>query len=386
MLPRTTTPPPPPTVVLDFAKLKFLNCGVGQLCLHLGRSLLSECAHQLQYQFLLPENRKPLFPGHEQQCIALRNWHRQRVRAWSQYLGIRGLGNIQCDLWHWTHQDSEYWPPNARVPVVLNILDLNFMYEGKSPAKTRRRLHQLQQRVDRATCIVAISEFTASEIHQHLNVGEKPIHVVHMGVASDEPQQSVRPGFLPPGEFLYTIGDISPKKNVRVLLGLAKQLPEYRIIVAGRKTSEYARAMQREIEERGLREQVFMPGQVDDQVRQWLYQNCSAFLFPSLAEGFGLPVIEAMMLGRPVFMSDRTSLPEIGGPLGFYWDSFESHAMARVFRDGMRVVHNDRAYRDKLRAYARQFSWQRAAQKYLGVYRSVLPAHIAQTIHAKSVA
>ena len=121
--------------------------------------------------------------------------------------------------------------------MVLNILDLNFLYEGKGPLKTRQRLNSLQAKVDRANCLVAISEFTASEIRRHLRVGEKPIHVVHMGVDSAEPRSDIRPEFLPKGKFLYSIGDISPKKNFRVLLDLAQRLPDYRVVLAGRKTS-----------------------------------------------------------------------------------------------------------------------------------------------------
>jgi len=367
----------PPRILLDLAKLKFLNCGVGRLCLHLAQSLLKQAAEEIDWRFLLPRDRCDLFPGHERQCVVLRNWHRQRVCAWSQYLGLRPFSRVAAHLWHWTHQDSEYWPPDAAMPVILNILDLNFLYEGKGPLKTRQRLRRLQAKVDRATCLVAISQFTATEIRRHLDVRDKTIHVVHMGVESPVPRQGQRPAFLPPGEFLYTIGDISPKKNFHVLLALAEQLPEYRFVIAGRKTSDYARSLQQTVCERGLQKRVLMPGQIDDETRQWLYQHCRAFLFPSLAEGFGLPVIEAMMLGRPVFMSRLTSLPEIGGPLGFYWDRFEPAAMADVFRHGMRVVEDDPSYEQRLQNYAARYSWQRAARQYVDIYRSVLSQQFA---------
>ena len=99
-------------------------------------------------------------------------------------------------------------------------------------------------------------------------------------------------------------------------------------------------------------------------------------MFPSKAEGFGLPVIEAMMRGRPVFMSDRTSLPEIGGPLGFYWHSFDPDSMAGVFREGMQLVNDDDDFERKLKGYAEQFSWQRAAAKYMTLYHEFLSDHI----------
>jgi glycosyltransferase involved in cell wall biosynthesis len=264
--------------------------------------------------------------------------------------------------------------------VVLNILDLNFLHEGKSPAKARQRLRRLQAKVDRANAILAISQFTADEVRTHLDTGDKPVHVVYLGVESSAPRDATRPSFLPPGAFLFTIGDISPKKNFGVLIDLAEHLPEYRLVVAGRKTSGYARAMQQEISRRGLQHQILMPGEVSDDQRQWLYQHCTAFLFPSLAEGFGLPVLEAMMRGRPVFMSDRTSLPEIGGPLGFYWHTFEPLAMADMCRQGLRFVQDRPEYSHQLRRHAEQFSWQRTAQQYLAIYQELSGGRAATPI------
>jgi glycosyltransferase involved in cell wall biosynthesis len=112
-----------------------------------------------------------------------------------------------------------------------------------------------------------------------------------------------------------------------------------------------------------------MTGQVSDGDRQWLYEQCEAFVFPSLTEGFGFPVLEAMQCGKPVFMSRRTSLPEVGGSLGFYWDSFGAEHMAAVFRAGMAAVAGMPGL---ARAHAAEFSWENAARGYLGVYRSVL--------------
>jgi len=117
---------------------------------------------------------------------------------------------------------------------------------------------------------------------------------------------------------------------------------------------------------------VVMPGEVSDTDRQWLYEHCEAFLFPSLTEGFGLPVLEAMQCGRPVFVSRATSLPEIAGEHGFYFDSYDAAAMAAVLADGLRRFRADRDAAERLKRHAAGFSWAAMAEGYARVYEQVI--------------
>ncbi len=107
------------------------------------------------------------------------------------------------------------------------------------------------------------------------------------------------------------------------------------LVVAGSAASPYAQEILRLARAEGVAERVLLPGNVTDAEKYWLLANAEAFVFPSLAEGFGLPVVEAMSLGKPVFLSTRTSLPETGGPEAFYWPDFDPRAMAEVFTRGM---------------------------------------------------
>ena len=115
-----------------------------------------------------------------------------------------------------------------------------------------------------------------------------------------------------------------------------------------------------------------MPGEVSDGDRQWLYEHCEAFLFPSLAEGFGFPVLEAMQCGKPVFLSRATSLPEIGGDVACYFDSFEALAMKQVFCDGMQRLRDDSTFRARAIAHAAGFGWSAAAKRYADIYLATL--------------
>jgi glycosyltransferase involved in cell wall biosynthesis len=110
---------------------------------------------------------------------------------------------------------------------------------------------------------------------------------------------------------------------------------------------------------------------IDDAQKAWAFAHCAGFLFPSLAEGFGLPPIEAMHFGKPVFLSRRTCLPEIGGDAACYFDDFEPTSMKRIVEEGLaRAKRPGRAA--AIMAHAAQFDWDRCAAAYLALYRRLL--------------
>jgi glycosyltransferase involved in cell wall biosynthesis len=111
---------------------------------------------------------------------------------------------------------------------------------------------------------------------------------------------------------------------------------------------------------------------IDDAQKAWLYQHCEAFLFPSLTEGFGLPPIEAMHFGKPAFLSDRTSLPEVGGDVAFYWPDFEPQHMKRILETGLARFAQE-GLAPAAQAHAARYSWERCAQEYLDLYLSLMP-------------
>ncbi|MBT8296628.1 MAG: glycosyltransferase, partial [Gramella sp.] len=97
------------------------------------------------------------------------------------------------------------------------------------------------------------------------------------------------------------------------------------------------------------------------------------FVFTSLFEGFGLPPIEAMAYGKPVFLANQTSLPEIGGSEAFYWDKFDPDYMVEVFEKGMNAFDNNKvSYQEKLKVRANSFNWDHTATEYLELYSRVL--------------
>jgi glycosyltransferase involved in cell wall biosynthesis len=352
--------PPKGRVLVDLGKLSNLAVGLGEVSRRfgeeLGRQLDAGVAPDLSVDLLVPPAFRKTF-GTEARTRKIRPHHR--------LLPVGG----EYDVWHALHQDSSLRPSSTRSRLLLTIHDLNFLYE-KEPAKARRRLAALQRKVDRATLVTGISLFTANEIRAHLHLGGRDVEVIPNGVPDVSTAPALRPAFLPEGRpFFFTVCHLTAKKNVHVLLDLARLVPDRLFVLAGDRDTPYGRTLAGRIRDEGIAN-ALLPGKVSDEEKNWLHQNAEAFLFPSLFEGFGLPVVEAMSCGKPVFTSRSTALPEVAGDGGFFFDSFEPAAMERTLREGLdefRADPDGRAAR--ARGNAARFRWDATVRRYLDLYR-----------------
>jgi glycosyltransferase involved in cell wall biosynthesis len=362
------------TVVVDLERLRVMNCGVGRFALHLGSALLEANTCDLRFSFLVPPRSSHFLRDQRSNACPVQRWQRSSTLAFLPPRFRRWAGLPEGDLWHVTDQHSRYWPVSSRTPVLLTIHDLNFLRE--KPAREKLgRIRKLQTLVDRTVGLATISEFSAGEIREHLELRDKPLRVIYNGLSAPRLADARRLVSGPSGPFLFTIGDVTAKKNFHVLFGLLERLPNYQLVIAGRKQSAYAHFLDQEVVRRGLTRRVFLPGEVSDAERQWLYEHCEAFLFPSITEGFGLPVIEAMSFGKPVFITRGTSLPEVGGEVANYWDDFQPDRMLEGFQAGLERVRGDARFAEKSRRHAAQFSWSRAAAEYVAYYHELLGRH-----------
>jgi glycosyltransferase involved in cell wall biosynthesis len=346
-------------VLIDLGKLKNLYSGLGQVSLNYGKTLANMQEKDMEWTFLVPPSFISQF-GNKVNYVPLSFGRRHFPALYKGY-----------DIWHAIHHDSAYFPADTKkTKYILTIHDFNFM-EEKSQEKARKRLDTMQKKVNKASALTFISEFTKAEAIKHLKLPDVPMQVIYNGVEVPEKISTQRPAFLPEGEFLFTIGVIREKKNFHVLVYLMEQLPGLNIIIAGDKAGWYAESIEKAIQQNNLQNRIVLPGKISKEEKDYLYRNCKAFVFPSKLEGFGLPVIEAMHYGKPVFLSTFSSLPEIGGEHAFYWNNFSPTEMAEVFYKGMKATENNISFSEKLKAYARKFSWEENAKKYIGLYRTI---------------
>jgi glycosyltransferase involved in cell wall biosynthesis len=367
-----------PSLFIDAERLRDLNSGLGQVCLHLGHELVRQRPHNWKLTFLVPKGQVGIFGDSVAYIEAS-----LLTKLWMP--GRPGLG--QFDVWHCLHQDSDYFPRRGgtKIPkLILTVHDLNFLERADySSAKKARKWAALQHKIDRADAVTAISHYTASVLSEQMQIpAAKPIHVISNGVAVNPTKtpaelptdSSVRSlvqsdnSVLP---FFLFLGVIHPKKNVHTLLPLLEAFPDYQLVLAGPDRHPYAQHLREQAYKLGVANRLVMPGPVDEPTKLWLYAHCEAFLFPSLSEGFGLPVAEAMTFGKPVFISNLTSLPELGGKEAYYFENFEPENMAKTLHDGLHDFSQNSLRQERMKKRAADFSWPSVAREYWALYQAL---------------
>ncbi|MBI9032987.1 MAG: glycosyltransferase family 4 protein [Bacteroidales bacterium] len=345
-------------ILIDIYKTNNLNSGLGQFSNNYANEIIKTAPENFNINFLSPKNNT-LSTKIAKKCVP--------VSFQKRHLPFL---NPVYDLWHSLHQFPSHLPKKS-TKQLLTIHDLNFMTE-KDSAKASKYLKRLQKNVDRADALTVISKYTKSQVLEHVDIKDKPIHTIYNGVHLQKFEDTIQPEFVKNDKFFFSIGIISAKKNFHVLVPIMQHFKDYHLIIAGNNNSDYAGEIEETANKLGLQNQVHLCGMISEQDKYWLYTHCEAFLFPSMAEGFGLPVIEAMLVGKPVFLSKYTCLPEIGGEHAFYWDSFETEHMVDVLKTNLRqfYMNREKASFEMIR-YAEKFSWEISIKQYIDLYKEL---------------
>ena len=338
-----------------------LHDGLGEFALQIGTRIAAQAGdwharHGIRIHFHLRERLHGLF-GPGVGYLHVNRWQR-----------LRHVQPVRFALWHSLHQLNKNLPPRGAGVRLVTVHDLNYLY-GRNALSTWRHHRRTLALMRRTDHVVAISRHTAADVRRHLGWAG-PLDVVLNGARSfvGQPQRPL-PGWAADDArpFLYHLSRMSPSKNPQAILALAAAWPQMRFVLCG-PPSDDARRLKAA---NRLPNVEFHLG-VDDAQKTWAYAHCAGFLFPSLTEGFGLPPIEAMHFGRPVFLARRTCLPEIGGEAADYFDDFAPQAMRAVVEQGLARHAADPARADAVRAHAAQFDWDRAAGAYLALYERLL--------------
>jgi len=343
---------------IDTERLKYPHTGLYHFCMELGKALLQEKTDREELSFYLPANKMGVF-GKDAVYRKQMGLHKYQLPSTASY-----------QVWHSLHQGSQYFPFRRSIPVVLTIHDLNFLHQpGRGATYIKKSLAELQQKINRADRVVAISNFVLEELHRNLQVNSAQSSVIYNGCNFSQ-LDAEKPTRIPSNPFLFTIGTVAAKKNFHVLPALLEG-NDYWLVIAGIIHEEaYLQKIKQEAVRCGVAHRVIITGAITDAQKQWYYQHCEAFVFPSIAEGFGMPVLEAMYFGKPVFLSTYTSLPEIGGSLAYYFTSFDPDEMRRTLEQGLQHYYQT-SPQQALQNHAVSFSWLAAARQYLSIYREL---------------
>jgi glycosyltransferase involved in cell wall biosynthesis len=352
-------------LLVDLSSLKNIYSGLGQIALSYGNYFKESYKSEIfpyDITLLLPRKYFGEF-GNEVNYLSSSNFLRK----------IKLFPFPKYDIWHSIHQLSRYRPIYKDTKYVLTIHDLNFLYE-KTANSRQKRFIKIQNKVDRANEIVCISHFTKKEVEKNLSLKGKECKVIYNRVPLIKNDMAVKPTFEINEPFFFTLGVINPKKNFHVLLDMMKLMPDRHLYITGIKAdikqNSYANLIKLRIKQENI-QNVTLRGPVTHEEKVWMYQNCQAFLFPSLLEGFGLPVIEAMQFGKPVFTSVETSLKEIGGEFAYFWKNFNPIEMKKLIEDNLDKFYQNNTLIEKEKEYAQIFSCEQHFNEYDKLYRSV---------------
>ena len=300
---------------------------------------------------------------------------------WMQALLPLQLSRADVDVCHFTNNVGAWWTP---CPSVVTIHDTTlWLFPKYHP---RRRLVAMRPFIPlgaaRAKAVIAVSNATKRDVVRTLRVPERKVHVIYEAparhfrpLAHDDTLELVRRKFRLPETFVLYVGTIEPRKNLKRLLEAFEMLRRegfgsLALVLVGSRGWQDAPIL-RSVERLGLAGSVRFLGHTSTEDLVALYNLADVLAFPSLYEGFGLPVVEAMACGTPVVTSPNGSLAEIAGPAAEMVEPTQVESIAA----GLRRVLSDAHRREALRAagftQAARFSWEAAAAQTREIYASV---------------
>lgn len=291
------------------------------------------------------------------------------------------IRSFNPDIYHHPHFDL---PLFVRCPSVITVHDLkyvtnpNFFFGGLANSKSQIMKWLLARSVKCADKVLAVSDSTKKDILRVFpKTNPAKILTTHLGVDDFLERNSVEPthraASLKP--YILFVGERRPHKNIVLLIKAFAELKikfesGLKLLIVGKKYRDY-REPETLIEQLNLSRAVRIFDDVSDHELASFYENAEVFVFPSLYEGFGFPVLEAMRFGVPVISSDKTSLPEIVGRAAIIIDPRSTEQLVTAIRSVLGNKETRRRLVEKGFERVKSFSWKKTAEKTMAVYESI---------------
>lgn len=354
-------------ILIDVERLKYPRSGIANVCISLIRGLDEKLCH-FNYTLYGPEKNIPA----TQSDFKVINW-----KFWQKKIKIN---TSPFSLIHVTHQLSDYFhSKKSNQKKVVTLHDLNFLHDKSSARKIEKSKKLVQKNIGNADAIVCISEFVKDDFLKNKHLfslkNAVKVDVIYNGLTFPENEifSSEKKYDFIGRKFILNIGVLFPKKNQEVLLNLITGNERELVLITSSSKSEYKEKFLEKAKKLGLEKKVHILENVENNEKYFLLQNCESYCHPSLAEGFGIPPVEAMFFGKPVFLSNLTSLPEIGGDLAFYFNDFSSDSMKKIYDEGIKKFNADKKnYTTRLKERASKFSYKSMAESYEELYKRLL--------------
>lgn len=347
-------------VFIDLHYLKNLNKGFGQFCFNLALEIPKQQVFDFHFTYYLPYKYRNKF-GKNITFKTSRDFHR--------YFPFKK----HYDIWYNATHLSRIQPAEDNsAKRIYTIHDAIFAFLRPRGPQNNERYEKLQSCLNNSSALVYISEFTKNFVQERFDI---PEHVKQFVIYNGNPLEGVEPIKSKKHAFPYLlyVGEFRNYKNQKSLIPMLAHLPsDLKLIFVGKCSSKQREELLELAKKHKVQNHIILKGTVSETEKIKLYSNARAYVHPSLAEGFGLPVLEAMGFGIPCIISNNTSLPEVGGTVATYWDDYEPESMAQKVTECLSGFDQNPVEKAQaLKNQAQKFSWGNCAKAYLDVFRKV---------------
>ncbi|MCL2097416.1 MAG: glycosyltransferase family 4 protein [Bacteroidales bacterium] len=339
-------------------------------------------AHQY-YLYTTPYKSHPLLNFADKENMRIRR-PAGRFKCWPslwRYYGLGGnLSSDRVDLFHGLAAELPADLPE-KIRSVVTIHDLIFLRYPEYYTFIDRKIYTCKYRsaCRRADLIIAISEQTKQDIMEFFGIDEQKIRVVYQGCdpqfytqADDDAKSRVKELYRLPDNYVLYVGTIEQRKNLLSLVKAMELLPPSLKLVAAGKPTSYFHTVQEYIRQRRLEDRICFQHQVKFADLPAIYQQAQAVCYPSLFEGFGIPLLEALNSRVPLVASNCSSLPEAGGPDSLYVNPLDHEAIAEALR---KAIEDETTRRQMIEVgikFAANFREERVAKNLWKVYQELM--------------
>ena len=301
-------------------------------------------------------------------------------KAWWRTKGIlKDLTRDGIQIYHGLSGELPFGISQTSIRSVVTIHDLIFLRhpEFYHWLDTKIYTWKFLQTIKEADHIIAISECTKRDIMEFGDVDEEQITVIYQSCAPRFKKEEVRVhkrdgSFCVKNRYILSVGSIEERKNILLAVKALPYLPDdLQLIVVGRHT-KYTDVVNDYVQKHGLEQRVKILHGVKDEELPNLYAGAEAFVYPSLYEGFGIPIIEAISTGLPVVACTGSCLEEAGGPDNLSVAPDDAEGMANAIRQSLRGAEGREERILRSQAYIRRFDGRDVAQKVIDLYRHLL--------------
>lgn len=299
---------------------------------------------------------------------------------WRQGPMVRQLKENNIEIYHGLSGEIPKGLKKANIKSAVTIHDLIFIRYPELYTFFDRKIHfkKFQYAAKNSDKIIAISEQTKKDIIEFLKVDPEKIDVIYQGCNaafkkqySQKETELTTQKFKLPKEFILNVGTVEKRKN---LLNLVRAIEnsEINLVVVGNSNTGYAKEVKEYIHARGFSDRVHFLKNVSTQELAQIYQMASIFVYPSIFEGFGIPIIEALFSKTPVISSKESCFSEAGGPHSMYINPENYISIEQAIK----TILEDKELQEKMKtkgfAYAQQFNDDVIAKQIFGIYKVVL--------------